>query len=322
MTTTQSGEQLSHFPVSFFAVVMGLCGLTLASERLETTLGVAHKYSLILVVLAASAFIVIAAFYLTKVSRHWSAVKAEWHHPVRLSFFPAISISLLLLATTVLPYQKDAALMLWGLGATLHIIATLSVVSAWIGHRSFETPHMNPAWFIPAVGNVVVPITGMGLGFVEISWFFFAVGMVFWLILLTLVFNRLIFHNPLPERLYPTLVILVAPPAVGFIAYLHLNGHVLDAFARILFYAGVLFLLVVATQFRRFTRLPFALSWWAYSFPLAAITIATFVYADLIQSPVFEAAGFVLYAVVVLVILLLVVRTLQAIGAKQVCVPE
>ncbi len=322
MTTHKSGTRLSHFPISFFAVVMGLCGLTLASEKLETTLGVAHRYSLALVILSAATMIVISAFYITKATRYWEAVRAEWHHPVRLSFFPAISISLLLLATTALPYEKSAALGLWLVGATFHIIATLSVVSAWIGHRSFETPHMSPAWFIPAVGNVVVPITGSSLGFVEVSWFFFAVGMVFWVVLLTLVFNRLIFHNPLPERLYPTLVILVAPPAVGFIAYLHLNGHVLDPFARILYYVGVLFLLVVATQIGRFFRLPFALSWWAYSFPLAAITIATFSYADMAGLAVLRVAGFGLYSVLVAVILILMVRTLQAIRNNAICQPE
>ncbi|PLX39183.1 MAG: C4-dicarboxylate ABC transporter [Hyphomicrobiales bacterium] len=322
MSTAQSGERLSHFPVSFFAVVMGLSGLTLATERLEKTLGVEHFYSLGLVIAAVAAFVVIAAFYLTKATRYWSAVVAEWHHPVRLSFFPAISISLLLLATAIVPFSKSAALAMWSVGATLHIIATLSVVSAWIGHRSFETPHMNPAWFIPAVGNVIVPITGMSLGFVEVSWFFFSVGMVFWVVLLTLVFNRLIFHNPLPERLYPTLVILVAPPAVGFVAYMHLNGGALDGFARILYYAGVLFLLVVAVQIQRFSRLPYALSWWAYSFPLAAITIATLLYAEKIGSDAFRMFGFVLYAVLVAVIAILILRTIKAIGAKQICVPE
>ena len=32
---------------------------------------------------------------------------------------------------------------------------------------------------------------------------------MFWIVLLTLVMNRLIFHDPLPDRLVPTLVILI-----------------------------------------------------------------------------------------------------------------
>ena len=37
---------------------------------------------------------------------------------------------------------------------------------------------------------------------------------------------------PLPERLLPTVFILIAPPAVGFIAYVRLTGGV-DVFAQI-----------------------------------------------------------------------------------------
>lgn len=51
------------------------------------------------------------------------------------------------------------------------------------------------AWFIQVVGNVLVPVAGVPLGFVDVSWFFFSIGMFFWLILMTLVFNRMIFHQ-------------------------------------------------------------------------------------------------------------------------------
>lgn len=40
---------------------------------------------------------------------------------------------------------------------------------------------------------------------------------------------------------------------------------------------GLFLTLLLFTQIGRFARLQFALSWWAYSFPLAAITIASFV---------------------------------------------
>jgi hypothetical protein len=113
------------------------------------------------------------------------------------------------------------------------------------------------------------------IGLREISWLFFSAGLVFWIVLLTLVMNRLIFHDPLPARLLPTLVILIAPPAVAFLAYTRLTGDI-DAFARILLNSGYVFAAIVATQIGKFMRLPFALSWWALSFPVAALTIASF----------------------------------------------
>lgn len=76
-----------------------------------------------------------------------------------------------------------------------------------------------------------MPIAGVQHGFSELSWFFFSIGVVFWLVLLTIIFNRMFFHQPLPGKLLPTLFILIAPPGAGFVSWLQLNGE-LDAFAR------------------------------------------------------------------------------------------
>ena len=73
MDAVDNGARLVHFPVSFFAVVMGLSGLTLAVERMEATLGTPHVWSLGFVVVSVAAFIIIGAFYLTKLLRHRSA---------------------------------------------------------------------------------------------------------------------------------------------------------------------------------------------------------------------------------------------------------
>lgn len=322
MNAVKNGERLLHFPVNFFAVVMGLSGMTLAAERLELSLGMAHEFSFALEIAALCVFLFIATLYIAKTTWHREAVIAEWHHPVRMAFFPAITISVVLLATALLPYSREVAAPMWLVGAIAHVGATIAVVTAWIGHRSFETPHINPAWFIPAVGNVIVPIAGVKLGYVELSWFFLSTGLIFWAILLTLVFNRLIFHNPMPERLYPTLVILIAPPAVAFSAYLNLAGDTLDAFARILYYIGIFFTLLVATQLPRFMRLPFSLAWWAYSFPMAAITIATLRYAALTGSGFHHVLGYFLFGVLTIVIAILLAKTGASILRGEICQPE
>jgi tellurite resistance protein len=321
-TPPPASSGLQHFPISFFAAVMGLAGLSIATHRIETTLGAAARASLTVAAVAALVFIVVAAIYLLKAMRFPDAVAAEWKHPVRLSFFATVSISLILLSLAVLPVLPALAQPLWMAGSALHLYATLVIVSAWIGHRSFETLHLNPAWFIPAVGNILVPLPGVAFGYVEISWFFFAIGLMFWIVLMTLVFNRLIFHHPLPERLLPTLMILVAPPAAAFLSYQRLTGGVLDPFARVLFYAAVILFLVVATQAYRLVRLPFALSWWAYSFPLAALTTATAVYAHAIGSYAQTIAFFGLYILLCLVIAILAVKTFGAIRRGEICRPE
>ncbi|MFC2968721.1 SLAC1 anion channel family protein [Acidimangrovimonas pyrenivorans] len=313
--------RLEHFPITFFAIVMGLTGLTLALHAGETALGLAPVASHVMLYVSAAIFALIAIAYALKALRHGGEVRAEWNHPVRLAFFPTVSISLLLIATATLSHHKGLAEALWAIGAALQLVLTLAVVSGWIGTRAFQHGHLSPAWFIPAVGNVVVPVAGVPLGHPEISWFFFSMGMMFWVVLLTLVVNRLIFHDPLPGRLQPTLVILIAPPAVAFIAWMRLTGEV-DAFARVLINAAFVFALIVATQLPRIARLPFALSFWALSFPLAALTIASFLFAGQTGSEPHRLLALGLLGLLVLLIAALVVRTLRAIAGREICLPE
>lgn len=181
---------------------------------------------------------------------------------------------------------------------------------------------LSPAWFIPAVGNVIVPLAGVPLGYAEISWYFFAVGLLFWLVLLTLVFNRLIFHDPLPGKLKPTLVILVAPPAVAALAWMQFNGGVVDAPARVFLNIAYFFTALVLIQLPSLIRLPFALSFWALSFPLAAVTTASFRFAGLAQSGAHRMIGYALLALLIATIAALIVRTARAISAGQICQPE
>ena len=317
----ETHSRLEHFPIGLFATVMGLAGLTLATLRMEHASGIGRIISPWLLGLTIIVFVLLAGTYAVRALKYPAAVKSDWNHPVKIAFFPAISIGMLLISTAILPFAPSVALIVWATAATLQLGATLSVVSSWIGHRKWEAVHITPAWFIPAVGNVIVPIAGARLGYVEVSWFFFTTGMLFWMILLTLVFNRLIFHAPLPERLIPTLMILVAPPAVGFVAWHELTGGI-DPFARILYFGAVLFSLVVMTQFGKFIRLPFVISWWAYSFPIAALTIATFLYGEATGKAGFITAGYAIYAVLVAVMILLIVRTISAMLAGHVFRPE
>jgi len=314
---TRPPQRLEHFPISFFGVTMGLFGLALAlrSGGFAAAAEGAGWAGLAMMVF-------LSAMVALKAIRHPAALKAEWMHPVRLAFFPATSISLLLFATFLRDTMPGVAQVFWVIGAAAHAILTLVVVTAWISHRAFGPGQLSPAWFIPAVGNVLVPLAGVPLGYVEISWFFFSVGLIFWIVLLTLVFNRLIFHDPLPGKLKPTLVILIAPPAVAFLAWLLLNGGQIDAIARIFLNLGYFFAALVALQVPGLLRLPFALSFWALSFPLAAITTASFKFAALSGSALHRGLGYVLLALLVITIAALIVRTIRAAIAGEICQPE
>ncbi len=314
------GSRLKFFPVSFFAVTMGLSGLTLAWRKVAALLHWPVMVSHALGLFTLAIFAVLLAVYLAKLARYPEAARNELNHPVMSAFVPTISISMLLLSVCMLPLWPTFSTWLWALGTALHLILTLHIVRSWIDREHFQLGHINPAWFIPAVGNVVVPLAGAQLGQVELSWFFFAVGISFWIILLVIVFYRILFHDPLPPNLLPTLFILIAPPAVGFLAYLGLSGGQVDAFARILYYLALFFTLLLVIEFPRFARLPFFLSWWAYSFPSAAVTVATFTMAEKVGGAFFHWLALGMLAALTLLIAWLLVKTVQAAARGKICV--
>ncbi|MCB1769138.1 MAG: SLAC1 anion channel family protein [Candidatus Competibacteraceae bacterium] len=319
--TATSHSCLEHFPIAFFSTVMGLAGLTLAWQKAHTVLGAPPIISAGLRGIVSVLFVILLIIYGLKALRYPQAIGMEMRHPIRINFFPTASISLLLLAIAYLETAPGAAFWLWVAGAILHLGFTLAIFGSWIHHTHYDIKHANPAWFIPVVGNIIIPVAGVRLASPELSWFFFSIGLVFWIVLLTIVLYRLFFHEPLPVRLAPTLFILLAPPSVGFIAYIGLTGE-LDAFARILYYTALFLALLLASNAVRFLRLPFFISAWAYSFPLAALTLATLIMGARLPGLVFDRIGVGLLALLSLVVAVLVFHTVVAIQRREICVPE
>lgn len=312
-----STSRLAHFPITFFGVTMGGFGtaLSLGAGGFGATSDVVAGASTLI-------FVALIGLYAAKAARFPAQLAAEWRHPVRLAFFPAANISLLLLSLLLQDTAPAMSAAMWIAGATLQAILTVVIVSTWISHRAFGPEMLSPAWFIPAVANVIVPLGGTHLGQVEASWYFFSVGVLFWLILLTLVFNRLIFHDPLPGKLRPTLVILIAPPSVAFLAWTRMNGGQIDAFAHVLISSGLFFAALVTVHIPALLRLPFAMSFWALSFPLAALTTAMFRYAATGGSDLFHLAGLGLLGLLAITLLALGLRTIRAALAGDICRPE
>lgn len=218
-----AGPRLAHFPVTFFATVMGLAGLSLAWARAAVVLDVPAVIGETLFWVSFVVYVAVLVAYVAKLIRHPQAVRDELAHPVRLSFVPTITIALLLLAAAGQHTATSLAEVLWWVGAGGQLLLTLYVLSAWMNRPTFALDHVTPAWFIPVVGMVVVPLAGVRFADVEVSWFFFGVGVTFWIPLLALVLSRLFVHDrPVPQRLLPTLAVLIAPPAVASVAYLRL----------------------------------------------------------------------------------------------------
>jgi len=316
----QESSKLAYLPVSFFSMIMGLAGYTLVWMEADLLAMYPFSPTEIFAALTIGLFLVLFAAYGAKAYLHPAKVRAEINHPVMMSFFPTLSISLILIGTCLTTWVPEIAVVVWTFGAVGQLLLTLLILTRWVHQEHFEIHHISPAWFIPVVGNILVPLAGVQYAPMEVSWFFFSIGILFWVVLLTIIMYRIIFHQPIDQNLLPTLFILIAPPAAGFVAYLNLAGE-LDNFGRFLYYSALFLTLLLFTQVRRFLRLPFGLSWWAYSFPLAAMTVATLLMHEETRVPQFLYLGYFLHLVVTLVILMLLWKTFVAASRGRICVP-
>lgn len=313
-------NNLAYFPASFFGMIMGLTGLSIAFINLakvyENTLGIAQASTLITLTL----MLILMLMYGYKIVRFPREVIAELKHPIKMNFVPTISISLLLLSIAFYGFgYAELSKYSWGIGAVLQISLTYWVLYNWVHHDFFTPEHSNPAWFIPIVGNIIVPIAGVHHAPVEVSWFFFSVGLIFWIIVKAILVNRIIFHTPLQERLIPTLFIFIAPPAVGFISYLALNDHALNQFAMVLYFFGLAMTLLMLVSAGKFMRLTFALSWWAFTFPLAAIAIASYQMAEISGHHFYFLIAIIIHALLLLMVLIFLTKTIRAVYLQQIC---
>ncbi|MCK4570912.1 SLAC1 anion channel family protein [Candidatus Bipolaricaulota bacterium] len=330
----KAGEslRLRNFPITFFAIALGLAGFSLAVQKLGGANGLGILPALeipatVLVYLTIPMFALTALAYIAKMIRYPGTVRGEFNHPVRINFFPLVAKILLVLSVIYLDRDMRISYSLWIVGASLQFVASIAIISVWIRHTHFAIEQMTPAWFIPIVGSLIVPIAGVPHGFIEISWFFFAVGLIFWIALFVIVMYRLVFHPPIPDKLLPTLFILFAPPAIAFISYSKLAGlseHISgpDAFARILYYFSLFMLILVLFRIQAFARIKFFLSWWAYSFPLAAQALATVLMLHMTHRAFYRYLALFEVGLLALVILMLVILTGIAVSREEICVEE
>ncbi|MBN1548844.1 MAG: SLAC1 anion channel family protein [Syntrophaceae bacterium] len=314
-------DRLALFPISFFSITLGLGGWAIATQKITSTLSLPAWVSTATLALDVLVFTLLVIFYVLKLFVHTDAVSRELGNPVKLSFFPTISIGIILMGIAFLDINFPISRFLWATGTALHLAFTLYIIKDWIWQEHYEIHHMNPAWFIPVVGNILVPIAGVSHAPEDLSWFFFSVGIVFWITLFAIVMYRIFLHRSISERLLPTLFILIAPPAVGFIAYVKLTDS-LDAFARVLYFFALFLLLLLFTVFNRFRRIRFYLSWWAYSFPVAAFTIASVLMGRMSGTPIYFGLAAVLWCFLSLLITLLALKTVVAIAGHEICVDE
>ncbi len=316
---------------NWFAVPMGLSGLSLAWHRAAPRFGgPASWISLALAVAAALCFTALIVGSVLRHQRHPAAWVDDLKHPLRHAFVATLPASMLLLAACWVAHAGPqlGAHALWWAGSLGQLGVTVWVMSRWLHGQPQDQPSLGLRWsavtpvlFISIVGNVIAPFAGVPLG--EWAWSAaqWGVGIMLWPVVLALLLVRLAMQGALPERLLPTWFIAVSPPAAGGLGALQLGVPDLVAWAA--WGVAAFTLLWIFGQVARINQMAFGMSHWAASFPLAAFAGLSLRVAGLPSAPAWAGPmSFLVLAFASVVITGLVVATVRGLREGSLLAPE
>jgi Tellurite resistance protein and related permeases len=232
----------------------------------------------------------------------------DLNHPITGQFYATMPIGCSVLAAdfmTIGPsymgmdVSLTIAKTLWITGAVLSL-ATAVIIPTLNYFNKVTIEDINPAWFMPPVSLIVVPIAGALLVpywpqtlqkiMFLINFMSWGVGFFLFMYIAIICFYRLFVAPILPGSLIPTIWIYLGPIGAGTVSLLNL-GHaslqfmnhawipILNIWGLIYWSFGFWWLIVasvITIIYILRNSLPYALSWWAYTFPLGAYTVATY----------------------------------------------
>lgn len=265
-------QEALALPPNFFSIPMGLTGLAGIWQFAGTFFHVPFQISGTLYLVTTLVYLLLCGAFVRKILFARQAAIADLTSPVLGPFNALLLISGMLLALGLEPSAHHVA---QGIFLALLVMATLLggwMVSRWMITRP-DLHALHSGYYLPTVAVGLIGADGLTrFGLMGLAWAFFGAGVLCWLITGPIVLARLFTRPALPPRLIPTLAIEVAPAALAGNAYFSLTSGRIDIVAAL--FAGYAFLtfLVQLCLVPMYRRLPFAVTFWSFTFPFAALT--------------------------------------------------
>ena len=80
-------SRLKFFPISFFAMILGLSGYSIALQKNEEVLHLSFHISTYFMLVTFDLATVLGIFYAAKSIKYFHEVKIDFSHPVRMNFY-------------------------------------------------------------------------------------------------------------------------------------------------------------------------------------------------------------------------------------------
>ncbi|MET7751637.1 hypothetical protein [Micromonospora sp. NPDC005367] len=261
-----------RIPPNFFGIPFGLAGLGNTWIVAGHHRGAPTWIGNAVLALAALTWLTVVAAYATYVLPKPRTLAGDMADPITGPFVSlAVITPMLLAAQGVAPYDRGVARILVDVFLVLTVIYGGWITGQWIYGR-VAIDQIHPGYLLPTVtGGFVASGAAHVVGQHTLADVMFGLGLICWLMLGSMILNRLFTRPQLPAPLVPTLAIEVAPPAVAGLALLARNGGQIDIWVMLISGYGLLLVLAQIRLLALYLRLRFAPSFWAFTFSWSAV---------------------------------------------------
>jgi tellurite resistance protein len=263
-------DLVRRVPPNFLAIPFGLAGLASVWRTMSDGYGAPSGISDALLAVAA---VVWAAVVISLLTRGPRQLVADAHDFVLSPFLALAFIVPIVLAGAGSSLDESLARIVFLASLIPAALFGGWLTGQWIAEELDQTK-VHPGYFLPTVaGGFLAATTASHVGLRPVGMLCLGVGALCWVLLGSVILNRLLFGDRLPAPLIPTLAIEVAPPAVAGGAYFALHGLRADTVSYALAGYAILMVLVQLRLLPLFVRLRFSPGFWAFTFSWCAVAL-------------------------------------------------
>ena len=248
-------------PIPTAGVALGLASLGILLQPYSEALHIAAgALSLCLLLLLG-----------TKIAGYSRMVREDLKNPIFAGVFATLFMTLMQLATYLVPYSFIAALVLWCAAILAHFC-----LMAWFSFTfifKFDLKQVFPTHFIAYVGIIVASLTSPAFGLEYFGLAIFWFGLACFTLLLVVMVYRYVKHE-VPESAKPLFCIFAAPMSLSLAGYLTVATEPETMLVLVMAILAQLSLVVVLTQLPKLLRLSFYPSYAAMTFPFVVCATA------------------------------------------------
>jgi len=326
-------EALGDLGPNWFAAVMGTGIVANAAILLPHGGAALRSFALAVWLLAAALLAALLAATASRWIARPGAARAHALDPAMAPFYGAPPMAFLTVGAGTLLVGRDlvglhaavlADAVLWGVGTVTGLLACVAIPVLMFTRHELTPERTFGTWLMPVVPPMVSAATGavliphlpgqqLQLTMLIACYAMFGMSLVVSLTTVALLWSRLAYHKLGPPETIPTLWIVLGPmgqsvTAAGLLGA-QASGAIAEPYATGMRAMGVLYgipiwgfamlwlaIVAVVTLGAARRHLPFALTWWSFTFPVGTVVTGTSVLAAQTGSDVVGWLAVALYA--------------------------